>query len=63
MKDWKYKNIDVDLIVYTEVNANKMTDKEFKRLVQNIRISGLSSVITCYQRADDGKFVIICDYH
>lgn len=60
---WKVKEVELNEIVPTEVNANKMTDKEFNKLVDNIRKTGLSSMIACYKRNEDGKYVIISGNH
>ena len=64
MSKWKQAVIGIDQLVETEVNANKMSDAAFNRLVENIRISGgLSSAIGCYRRTEDGKYVIFSGNH
>lgn len=61
---WKLAHISIEDIVPAEINANKMTDKDFEKLVRNITQSGgLSSVITLYKRSEDGKYVIISGHH
>lgn len=61
---WIYAQINIEEIVPAELNANKMTDHDFDKLVRNITMSGgLSSVITCYKRTSDGKYVIISGHH
>ncbi len=63
-RKWKIAEVEVTQLVETEVNANEMTDEEYQRLVENVRITGgLSSAISCYQRESDGKFVIINGNH
>jgi len=60
---WKLVEVNVDEVEFTEVNANRMSQSDFDKLVNNIRTSGLSSVIACYRRKDDGKYVIISGNH
>lgn len=60
---WKLLEVPIGEIVGTEVNANKMTKKDFQQLVDNIRASGLSSTIACYRREEDGKYVIVSGNH
>lgn len=63
MNKWKFGHIEVQRIVPAELNANKMTEADFKKLMENIQKSGgLSSAITCYVKSD-GKFVIISGHH
>lgn len=64
MSKWKQAIVGIDQLEETQVNANKMSDAAFNRLVENIRISGgLSSAIGCYRRKEDGKFVIFSGNH
>lgn len=64
MSKWKQAIVSIDQLEETQVNANKMSDAAFNRLVENIRISGgLSSAIGCYRRAEDGKYVIFSGNH
>ena len=64
MSKWKQAIVSIDQLEETQVNANKMSEAAFNRLVENIRISGgLSSAIGCYRRAEDGKFVIFSGNH
>ena len=64
MNKWKQAIVSIDQLEETQVNANKMSEAAFNRLVENIRISGgLSSAIGCYRRAEDGKFVIFSGNH
>lgn len=63
MNKWKVVEVDIDEIVPTEVNANAMDKKDFEKLVRNIKKSGLSSMIACYRREEDGKYVIISGNH
>lgn len=63
MNKWKVLEVEINEIVPTEVNANKMTEKDFNKLVENIRKTGLSSMIACYKRNEDGKYVIISGNH
>jgi len=60
---WKTKTVPIEDIAPTEVNANRMDEASFQRLVDNISKSGLSSSIACYKRTDDGKYVIISGNH
>lgn len=60
---WKVEKVSLELIVPAELNANEMSEKDFQQLCENIGISGLSSVPTCYRRESDGKFVIISGHH
>lgn len=60
---WKVKEVNVKDIEETEVNANRMSKKDFAKLVKNIKESGLSSMIACYRREKDGKYVIISGNH
>lgn len=63
MNKWKVAEVEVGEIEGTEVNANQMSKKNFDKLVNNIRKSGLSSMIACYRRKEDGKYVIISGNH
>lgn len=60
---WKYAKVPIELVVAAPMNANKMTEDEQARLTKNIKMSGLSSVITCYKRTSDGKYEIISGHH
>lgn len=60
---WKTIEVPVEQIEGTEVNANQMSKADFDKLVSNIRKSGLSSMIACYRRTEDGKYVIISGNH
>lgn len=61
---WKIDMVDITLLDEAELNANEMTDEEFNRLVENIRISGgLSSAIGCYRKTEDGRYVIFSGHH
>lgn len=63
MNKWKTKWVNVEDINEAKVNANKMSDKDFEKLVKNIKKSGgLSSAITCYLQ-EDGRYVIISGHH
>jgi|AntDeeMinimDraft_4_1070355.scaffolds.fasta_scaffold06864_2 hypothetical protein len=46
---WTIDEVGIELMRETEVNANQMTDDEFSRLKENVRISGLSSAIACFK--------------
>ena len=46
---WKYAKVPIEQLEAASMNANKMTEQELDRLTKNIKISGLSSVITCYK--------------
>lgn len=59
---WKYERVPIDLLDDAELNANVMSDEDFNQLVENIGISGLSSVPTCYKKAN-GRFTIISGHH
>jgi len=62
MGKWKIEEVDINLLVEAEKNANQMSKKDFEQLVNNINVSGgLSSAIGCYKR--DGKFVIFSGHH
>lgn len=60
---WKYAKVPIEQVVPAPMNANKMTEEEQTRLTKNIKMSGLSSVITCYKRAVDGMYEIISGHH
>lgn len=62
MSKWKFELVDIKDINPAKVNANKMSDADFNKLVSNIQKSGLSSSITCYKK-NDGTFVIISGHH
>ncbi len=59
---WIYEKVPIDLLDDAEMNANVMSDEEFNQLTENIGVSGLSSVPTCYKRAN-GRFTIISGHH
>lgn len=60
---WKFDWVELELIDPAKLNANRMTDEDFKALVRNIgKTGGLSSAITCY-RKENGRFVIISGHH
>ncbi len=59
---WTYAKVPIDLLDDAELNANVMSDEDFNQLVENIGVSGLSSVITCYKKPD-GRFTIISGHH
>lgn len=59
---WIYEVVPIDLLDDAEQNANIMSDEEFNQLTENIGVSGLSSVPTCYKRAN-GRFTIISGHH
>lgn len=59
---WKYIKVAIDLIDNAELNANKMSDKDFEKLCRNIGSSGLSSVPACYKKAN-GRYVMISGHH
>lgn len=60
---WKVKEVDIANIVSAKLNANQMSKKNFDKLCTNIEESGLSSMIACYERSEDGKYVIISGNH
>lgn len=60
---WKVEKVSLEKIVPAELNANKMSEEDFQQLCENIGISGLSSVPTCYRRESDGMFVTISGHH
>lgn len=60
---WKYAKVPIEDVVPAPMNANKMSEDEQNRLTKNIKLSGLSSVITCYKRKIDGKYEIISGHH
>lgn len=59
---WKYEKVDVSLIDEADMNANEMTGEDFAQLCDNIGKSGLSSVPSCYKKAN-GRFVMISGHH
>ena len=59
---WIYEKVPIDLIDDAELNANVMSEAEFNQLTENIGVSGLSSVPTCYKR-ENGRFTIISGHH
>lgn len=60
---WKVEKVSLEKIVPAELNANEMSEEDFQQLCENIGISGLSSVPTCYRRESDGIFVTISGHH
>lgn len=60
---WKVEKVSIEEIVPAELNANEMSEKDFLQLCNNIGVSGLSSVPTCYRREADGKYVLISGHH
>ncbi|MBQ9253260.1 MAG: ParB N-terminal domain-containing protein [Bacteroidales bacterium] len=53
MEKWKISTVDIDLLQESELNANVMSDTDFNRLVENIKISGgLSSAIGCIKKGE-----------
>lgn len=60
---WKVEKVSLEKIVPAELNANEMSEEDFHQLCENIGISGLSSVPTCYRRESDGIFVTISGHH
>jgi len=60
---WTHKEVSIEEIEHTEVNANTMPIEMFEQLCNNIRTSGLSSSISCYKRQTDGRYVIISGNH
>lgn len=63
MNKWKIEyEVPVELIDFTEKNANKMSAEAFETLVSNIRVSGLSSVIVAY-RNTNGRYTLISGNH
>ena len=59
---WKYEKVDINLIDEAYMNANEMTGEDFAQLCDNIGKSGLSSVPSCYKKAN-GRFVMISGHH
>ncbi len=59
---WKFARVPIDLLDDADMNANVMSDEDFNQLVENIGMSGLSSVITCYKKPN-GRFTIISGHH
>lgn len=59
---WKYEKVDINLIDEADMNANEMTGEDFAQLCDNIGMSGLSSVPSCYKK-EDGRFVMISGHH
>jgi len=60
---WKVKEVDLDRVDESQENANKMSGADYKKLKQNIDKSGMSTVITCFKKKDDGRFEIIGGNH
>lgn len=60
---WKVEKVSLEEIVPADLNANEMSEKDFRQLCENIGVSGLSSVPACYKRESDGKYVIISGHH
>lgn len=60
---WKVEKVSIEEIVPAELNANEMSEKDFQQLCNNIGVSGLSSVPTCYRREADGRYVLISGHH
>ena len=63
MREWKYEMIDISRIEEAKENANKMSDRDFAQLVDNIRVGGLSSSPTLWHRKADDMYVIISGHH
>ncbi|MBO6117344.1 MAG: ParB N-terminal domain-containing protein [Bacteroidales bacterium] len=62
MEKWKIATVDIDLLQESELNANVMSDTDFNRLVENIKISGgLSSAIGCIKKGE--VFQIFSGHH
>ena len=61
-KRWKFDNVDIVLIDEASLNANIMSETDFRKLCENIRISGLSSAPACYKKKD-GRYTIISGHH
>lgn len=59
---WRYERVSIDLIDDAELNANVMSEEDFNQLTENIGISGLSSVPTCYKKAN-GRFTLMSGHH
>lgn len=59
---WKYAKVEVGLIDEAEENANEMSADDFQALCDNIGLSGLSSVPTCYKK-ENGRYVMISGHH
>ena len=59
---WKYEVVDINLIDEAELNANEMSNEDFAQLCDNISKSGLSSVPTCYRKAN-GRFIMMSGHH
>jgi hypothetical protein len=62
MNKWKLKEVGIEEVEATPVNANAMSKAMFTRLKANISKSGLSSTIACFLREDD-KYEIISGNH
>lgn len=60
---WKYAKVPIELLEDASMNANKMTEQELDRLTKNIKMSGLSSVITCYKKTGTDRYGIISGHH
>lgn len=60
---WKYAKVPIEQLEPASMNANKMTEQDLDRLTKNIKISGLSSVITCYKKTDEDRYIIISGHH
>ena len=62
-RKWKIAEVEVTQLVETEVNANEMTDEEYQRLVENVRITGgLSSAISAKAMASLSSSMAITAY-
>lgn len=59
---WTYVKVDISLIDEAEQNANIMSEADFNVLCENIGVSGLSSVPTCYKKGN-GRYVMISGHH
>ncbi len=60
---WKVKEVGISEVEPTEINANKMSEKDFAKLKSNIQKTGCSSVIACYKKKNEEKYVIISGNH
>lgn len=60
---WKYAKVPIEQLEPASMNANKMTEQDLDRLTKNIKISGLSSVITCYKKTNEDRYIIISGHH
>lgn len=61
---YELKNISTRSVIESDVNAQVMSDSDFKRLVKNIKKDGtLTSAVLVMRQSDSDKFMCISGHH